>query len=170
MASLQDWANIGQIVGGLAVLFGVLFAIVQLRDVRNQRRDAAAVDIIRAVQTQEIRRAAYTVLALPNTVAPDRIRSEPKLLEAALAMDSACEMWGSMVFEGVVPLQMLDRMAGGWVSGAWAKLHAWVEDERKRTGNVNIAEWWQWVVERLAENPDPGKAAGAYLSYRRWPK
>lgn len=168
MVDLEALAYVAQIVSGAAVLGGVLFAIVQLREFRNQRLDAAAVDIVRAIQTQEIRQAGYLVLGLPDDMPPEQVRGDPKVLVAALAMDSACEMWGTMVYEGVVPLDMLDRMVGGWVRGAWRKLHLWIEDERRRTGNVNVAEWWQWVVERLMQFPDPGKAAGAYVSHRLW--
>jgi hypothetical protein len=57
------------------------------------------------------------VLRLPADADPELIRGNPGSLEAALAVDSACEMWGCMVFEGVVDLHMLDRMVGGWIRG-----------------------------------------------------
>lgn len=100
---LQALADLGQIVGGTAVLGGVLFAVVQLRQVQRQRRDAAAVDIIRGVQTQEIRQAAYVVLGLPDDTPPQQLRADRKVLAAAFAMDSACEMWGSMVYPRPTP-------------------------------------------------------------------
>ena len=88
------------------------------------------------------------------------------LLDAALAVDSACEMWGSLVFEGVVDHHMLDRMVGGWVRGTWTRLRRWVEAERAESRNPNVGEWWQWLYERLEADPDPGKARAAYVAYR----
>jgi len=85
--------------------------------------------------------------------------------QAALAVDSVCEMWGSMVYEGVIPHRMLDRMVGGWVRGTWRRLRRWAEAERVEH-NPNAAEWWQWLFEVLEEDPDPGKARGAHISYR----
>ncbi|MEO6350098.1 MAG: hypothetical protein ABIP53_05555 [Candidatus Limnocylindrales bacterium] len=154
------------IVTTLAVVVGVFFGLVELRQALRARRDHAAVDIVRTVQTQEIRRAVTRVLALPSEVDPAVISSDPTLLDAALAIDSACEMWGSMVFEGVVDLQMLDRMVGGWVRGTWRRLRPWVERERIDLDNPNVAEWWQWLYEMLEANPDPGKGRGAHVSYR----
>lgn len=154
------------VVVALAVVAGVIFALAELRHATRSRRDHAAVDIVRTVQTQEVRRAVARVLKLPNDADPAVIRADPTLLEAALAVDSACEMWGSLVFEGVVDHHMLDRMVGGWVRGTWMRLRRWVEAERAENRNPNVGEWWQWLYERLEADPDPGKAQAAYVAYR----
>lgn len=146
-----------------AVVAGVVFALAELRHATRSRRDHAAVDIVRTVQTQEVRQAVERVLKLPNDADPAVIRHDPRLLEAALAVDSACEMWGSLVFEGVVDQHMLDRM--GWVRNV-ARLRRWVEAEREDNRNPNVGEWWQWLYERLEADLDPGKAQAAYIAYR----
>lgn len=106
------------------------------------------------------------ILALPDDVDPEQIRSDPELLAAALAVDSACEMWGCMVFEEVVDHRMLDRMVGGWIRGTWCRLRLWVEAERVQNRNPNVGEWWQWLYERIEADPDPGKAQAAHIAYR----
>jgi hypothetical protein len=150
----------------LAVVVGVVFGLAELRQAVRDRRNQGAFEVVRTVQTQEVRRAVGRILKLPDAADPDSIRTNPELLEAALAVDSACEMWGSMVFEGVVDLHMLDRMVGGWVRGTWRRLGRWVESERAENRNPNVGEWWQWLYERLEADPDPGKAAGAHVAYR----
>lgn len=149
-----------------AIVVGVIFGLVQLRHAVRNRRDHAAVDVVRTVQTQEVRRAVARILKLPDDVDPAVIRGDPALLDAALAVDSACEMWGSMAYEGVVDHRMLDRMVGGWVRGTWSRLRRWVEAERADNRNPNVGEWWQWLYERLEADPDPGKAQGAHVVYR----
>jgi hypothetical protein len=152
----------------LAVIVGVVFALAEVRHASRERRDHAAVDVVRTVQTQEVRRAVERVLRLPADADPELIRGDPELLEAALAVDSACEMWGCMVFEGVVDLHMLDRMVGGWIRGTWDRLGRWVESERVDKRNPNVGEWWQWLNDRLHEDPDSGKAQGAHVAYTAW--
>lgn len=164
-----DLATTVNLISAVAIVAGVIFAVVELRQASKDRRDAAAVAVVGTVQTQEVRQAVRDILALPERVDPDRVRNDPALLEAALAVDSACEMWGSMVFEGVVDHQMLDRMVGGWVRGTWNRLEAWVESERHQLDSPNVAEWWQWLVELLESDPDPGKAIGAHNAYRNQP-
>src|SRR5687768_7500323 len=92
----MDLGTAANVATTLAVVIGVVFGLAQLRQAVRDRRDHAAVDIVRTVQTQEVRRAVGTILRLPDDVDPDVIRSDPALLDAALAVDSACEMWGSM--------------------------------------------------------------------------
>ena len=140
--------------------------LIELRHAARDRRDHAAVDIVRTVQTQDVRRAVERILNLPMDVDPAIVRGDPALLEAALAVDSACEMWGSMVFEGVVDHRLLDRMVGGWVRGTWRRLRLWIEAERFENQSPNQGEWWQWLYERLESDPDPGKMVGAHVAYR----
>jgi hypothetical protein len=161
-----DAGNALDVATTAAIVFGVIFGLAEVRQVVRDRRDHAAVDIVRTVQTQEVRRAVELVLRLPDHADPELVRGDPDMLEAALAVDSACEMWGSMVFEGVVDLHMLDRMVGGWVRGTWTRLGRWVEAERVDKRSPNVGEWWQWLYERLQEDPDLGKARGAHVAYR----
>ncbi len=102
-----DIATTSALVGGIAL------GLAEVRRAAQARRDLAAVDIVRTVQTQEVRRAVERVLRLSDGADPAVIRADPDVLDAALAVDSACEMWGSMVFEGVVDQYLLDRMVGG---------------------------------------------------------
>ena len=162
-----DLGTISDLVTTLAVVFGVIFGLVQLRQATRSRRDHAAVDIVRTVQSQEVRQAVGRILALPDDADPDQIRSDPQLLAAALTVDSACEMWGCMVFERVVDHRMLDRMVGGWVRGTWRRLRLWVESERVENRNPNVGEWWQWLYERIEADPDPGKLKGAHIAYHK---
>ena len=155
-----------EVFTAIAVVIGIVFGLIELRQATRNRRDHAAVDIVRTVQTQEVRKAVRQVFDLPLDADPQLIRNDPTLLAAALAVDSACEMWGCMVFEGVVDHQLLDRMVGGWVRGTWVRLHAWVESERIETQSVNVGEWWQWLYELLEADPDSGKKLGAHIGYQ----
>lgn len=164
--STLDLTAIVEIITAIAVVVGIVFGLVQVRQAIRNRRDYAAVDIVRTVQTQEVRAAVRRIFDLPMDADPDIVRANPELLAAALAVDSACEMWGCMVFEGVVHHRVVDRMVGGWVRGTWLRLRPWVESERRLADNPNIAEWWQWLFELIESDPDPGKRVGAHVAYR----
>lgn len=162
----MDLATAANLATTLAVVVGVVFGIAELRRAARERRDAAAVEIVRAAQTPEIIRAVGRILKLPDDADPQVIRSDPALLEAAMAVYFACEMWGSIVFEGVLDLHMLDRMVGGWVRSTWVRLRRWIAAERIDNRNDNVGEWWQWLYERFEADPVPGKAIGAHIAYR----
>lgn len=162
----DEIAVLVEAVAAIAVVIGLIFGLIQLRQAVRNRRDLAAVDIVRTVQTQEVRLAIRKIFDLPFDADPELVRSDPEMISAALAVDSACEMWGCMVFEGVVHHRMVDRMVGGWIRGSWERLRVWVQSEREIANNHNIGEWWQWVYEVIEADPDPGKSQGAHIAYR----
>jgi len=45
---LQSVANIAEILGALLVIIGIFFALVEIRHHRRQRRETAAMEIMRA--------------------------------------------------------------------------------------------------------------------------
>ena len=112
-----DLAAILDVVVAVAVVAGVVFGLAELRHATRSRRDHAAVDIVRTVQTQEVRQAVERVLKLPDDADPAIIRGDPAMLEAALAVDSACEMWGSMVYGGTLTSTCSTAWSGGGYAG-----------------------------------------------------
>ena len=164
----MDVNTVANLVTTIAVVIGVGFGLVEVRRAARDRRDRAAVEVVRSVQTQDIQRAVGLIMNLPDDADPDLIRQDPALLDAAMLVYFACEMFGSFVFEGVVELHTLDRMVGGWVRSTWLRLRKWIIAERMENRNVNEGEWWQWLYERLEAEPDPGKALGAHVAYRAW--
>lgn len=138
----------------LAVVLGVIFALGELRHAERNRHDLAAVDIVRTVQTQEVRRAVQRVLKLPDDADPEMIRADPGLLEAALALDSACEMWGSLVFEGVVDHTCSTAWSEGGLeeagrdSGAGCTLSA-RKTATRTSGNGGSGSMTAWPLIRI---------------------
>ncbi len=87
-----DFTTAVEMATAVAVVIGIVFGLIQLHQAVRNRRDYAAVDIVRTVQTQEVRMAVRLVFDLPENADPETIRNDPALLAAALAVDSACEM------------------------------------------------------------------------------
>ena len=162
----MDLATAANLATTIAVLVAIALGILELRRGRQERRDQAALEILRAVQAQEIHQAASEILKLPNDVDPDVIRASQELVHAATLVHFAAEQFGSLVFEGVFDLHMLDRMNGGWIRDCWYRLRRWVEAERAEERRPNTGEWWEWLVGRLEADPDPSKKVGAQVFYR----
>ena len=165
----MDLATAANVATTLTVVIGVVFGLIELRRAVRDRHDHAAIEVVRSVDSPDIRRAVARVLELPDDADPDLIRRDPKLYDAAQLVYWAVEMFGSFVFERVVDLHTLDRMHGGWIRECWKRLHVWIESERVDARNANIGEWFEWLYTRLQADPDPGKALGAHVAYRDKP-
>lgn len=62
-----DFGEIANALTAITLTLGIPFALLQLHYANRSRRDVAAVDIVRTVQTQEVRGAVERVLRLPTT-------------------------------------------------------------------------------------------------------
>ena len=71
-----DLSLVLNLVTTVAIVVGLMFGLFELRQALRSRRDLAAVDIVRTVQTQEIRRAVTRVLELPDAVDPELVRAD----------------------------------------------------------------------------------------------
>ena len=160
----MDLPTILNVITTAAVVIGVAFGIVELRRGLRSRRDQAAIEVVRAVESPEIRLAIARILDLPIDCDPQVINGDKAVLDAARLVYWASEMYGSIVFEGVVDLRMLDRIDGGWLRATWVRLRQWIESQR--AANPNSGEWWQWLYDMLEAHPDPGKTASAHVFYR----
>ena len=56
-----DFTTAVEVATAVAVVIGIVFGLIQLRQAVRNRRDYAAVDIVRTVQTQEVRMAVRVV-------------------------------------------------------------------------------------------------------------
>jgi hypothetical protein len=162
----MDIGTIANIATTVAVIVGIVLGLAEVRRSNRARRDQASMEIVRAVQGQEIADAAARILALPIDADPALVNDDPELLHAATLVHFAAEMFGTFVFEGVVDQDMLDRSNGGWIRSCWLRLRRWIEAQRAAEQRVNVGEWWQWLYERLEASPEPSKALGAHVFYR----
>jgi hypothetical protein len=164
---MVEWAVLGTWVQAVAVLVGVAFAMVQLRLLRTQRKELAAIEILRSFQSPDFKHASWIVLSLP-------IEANEVQIEARGARDSihgvmaTYEAMAVMVFHRQLPLAILDDLTGGFVRAAWARLGPHVARVRREHDFPNYGEWFEWLAKRLEENPSPGKKEGAYAYHANW--
>ncbi|HVL87570.1 MAG TPA: hypothetical protein VM681_06150 [Candidatus Thermoplasmatota archaeon] len=165
---LATLANVAEILGLATIVGGVLFAGIQLRNFRMQRRDAVVIPLVQCFQEPHLAASLRRVLSLPDSADPATIEADPDLLQAAEAINYTMESWGIIVFERSTDLHTLDRACGGIVRTAWRKLGPFVASRRQRYDNPAWGEWFQWLAERLSEHPAPGKDVGAHVAFRDW--
>jgi hypothetical protein len=63
---LQTLANLAQILGAVAVIAGIAFGFTQVRQFRQQRQDALAVELMKSIQDAEFTRSLRILLEVPD--------------------------------------------------------------------------------------------------------
>ena len=169
MADLDVLANISEIVGGLAILAGGIFAVVQLKEFREQRRQAVAVELLRSFSEPAHANAVNLIQELPDAASAELLRSKARDYErAALMIAITYETIGLLVFRGMASFSMVQELTGGLTVVMWRKLGTWVETVRKEQNHRSFAEWFQWLAEQLGRESAEKEAHPAHERYAGW--
>ena len=168
MNELAMFANLAEILGVIIVIGGLYFAVLQMRQIRQQRRELAAIELFRFFASPRFTQAYRTVLHMPDGMSAEDIRTkQAKLEEAAMLISNTMENIGVMTFQRIVPFLIVKNLLGSSVVILWRKLEDWAIDLRKELDSPDAFEWFQWLAERLAEY-DTDDAEPAYITFKSW--
>lgn len=164
---LQLIIDIAQLAGTATVIGGTVFAVMQLREFRIQRRDAAAGDLMRAFMGAEFSAAMTTVMNLPDGISGEALRAKGVETERdANLICTTFETIGVLVYEEVTPFPLVMALSGGSLVVLWRKVQPWVLMLRAETSNPSDSEWFQWLAEQC-DRPGAVKVP-AYEKHRGW--
>ena len=167
---IQSKSWIFDFVTMVAVLVGLTFGAIELRQLRNTQESQVLIEFYNTYQTPEYVRGGMLLLDLPDDISPDEVRSimQGENRVALRQQLFTFEGIGLMVFRGDVSIEVVDQMFRYAVTSAWRKLRPWIIEERDRIGYSNSWEWFQWLAERLEERSNGEVPVPAYELYRDW--
>jgi hypothetical protein len=168
MNKLAILANVAEVLGVLIVVGGLFFAVLQMRQFRQQRREMAAIELFRFFGNPHFARAYKAVLQLPkNTSSEDICANLNDIEDAAMLIGTTMENIGVMTFQRIVPFKIVSNLIGTSTIILWDRLHMWVEAMREDIDNPYAFEWFQWLADRLSEHQD-ANSNPAYKSETDW--
>lgn len=168
MNDLTKLANIAEIVGALIVVGGLIFAVLQMRQTRQQRRELAAIELFRFFGNPQFATAYKQVLRMSDGLTAADIENDAtELDEAAMLISTTMESIGVMTFQRIVPFVVVNNLIGSSVPELWRKLVPWISMLREEQDSPALFEWFQWLAERIEQDPsireDP-----AYIAHKSW--
>ncbi|MBV8423616.1 MAG: hypothetical protein JO349_00380 [Candidatus Eremiobacteraeota bacterium] len=153
---------------GVVIALTAAVGMAQLRQLGIQRRDAAAIEMVRSLQDVELTRSWGIVLAMPACESYDELRNRgDDYNSAARFLAVRFVMLGLLVHRNVVSFDIAKDLTGGICLAAWARLRAAVPEMRRQLGNPALFEWFQWLAERF-ENAGKLKQPPAHERYADW--
>jgi hypothetical protein len=167
-AGLDTLANLAEILGALVVIGGVGFAIIQIRQFRRQRLEAASIELVRSFQSPEFTRAFTFVQGLPERIPAPELRQRSAEAETlAMLLSTTFESIGVMVHRRILPLAIVEDLMGGTIVSFWRKLEAWVQTCREEQQRSDLHEWFQWLNDQLARRAS-ASVQPAHIEHRGW--
>jgi hypothetical protein len=168
MSDLERLANMAEILGALVVIGGLVFAVMQMRSLRQQRRELAAIELFRSFGNANFNKAYETILALPEGLSrAELVAREPTANSCATLICTTMENVGVMTFQRIVPFQVVHALMGTSAVLLWRRLEKWVDELRVDITNPEAFEWFQWLAEKLDEHNAQG-AGPAYVVHKDW--
>ena len=163
---LETLADIAQVLGAVAVVTAIAFGVAQIRQFRQQRQDALAVELMRSIQDAEFTRSLRLLLTLPQDATLEDVRSRGEPFEDALwALAAKYETLGYLVYRGIMPIELVEELVGGVGVKLWLRIRPWALHVREDQQQPLLLEWYQWLAERLQER-NRTEAVPAYIQHK----
>jgi hypothetical protein len=166
---LQTLASVAEVLGATTIVGGAIFAVLQVREFRAQRKQAVAVEIARTFQSPELVRAFNLVRSLPDGISALDLRSRgPEYEDAALSVALTQETIALLIYERPASFEMVRELSRGLICVTYRKLEQWLVDVRAEQSQPSWGEWYQWLVEQLQHRAMEKESNPAYVARRDW--
>ncbi len=158
-----------QAIESIAVVIGVGFAMLQVRQYRRDKHREAALELMHSFQTPSFAKAMNMVYNMPDGLSKEEIENHSgNKFHLVYALMTTWESLGILVFRGEVELDLVDEFFSGPIKISWRKLQGHVLGERELLGRDTIEEWFQWLTERLAERESVKARVPAHIAHKHW--
>ena len=152
MDNIQFLASISEILGGVAVVFGISFGFVEFRRYKAKERREAASSLARSFQTPELAETLRIMVELPEPIGLQQYRKLPDAEKNLIwLLFCSIESIGILVSRGDLPIELVDDFFSIPITEGWRKLSPYVEELRRETHSPQAWEWYQWLYKRLTE-------------------
>jgi hypothetical protein len=135
---------------GLVIVATAIGAFMQIRQLREQRRDIASVELVRTFLDNDFVHAFDLVMSVPEGLSADELRGRgPEYLGAVRTVAIRFEMVGALVYRRTVSFYVTEEVCGGATVAVWHRLKALVEAQRiERTHPLDM-EWFEWLADKF---------------------
>lgn len=168
MTDLSRLANMAEIFSAIVVIGGIIFAVLQMRQTRQQRRELAAIELFRSFGSPKFSEAYGIVLRFPDGLTAKEMRqNHPGAEKCAMLISTTMENVGVMMFQRIVPAAVVSNLMGSTSVILWHKLESWVSDLREELDNPYAFEWFQWLATTL-EGMQDSNSLPAHEAHNDW--
>ncbi len=165
----MEFASIIQFVSTTAMILGITFGILNLRNFQKMRRREAAILMLNSFQTNEFVRGLLLVLNMRAGITKTEIDELPKEDYLALyILLGAWERLGILVFHNEIAIELVDDAFSGPILITWQKMEVFIKQFRAEVQRDTGFEWLQWLAERMLERETKTSAIPAYIAHNKW--
>jgi hypothetical protein len=160
---------IANIALALSVVIALVFGIAQVKAAERDRRERLTLETLRVFSTREFAELIHFVNSMEVPKTRDEFVALPadqqiKLIHIGQQMESI----GMLVYERYIELDLIDKTLGDFVSNTWNKFKPMFEDSRIKAPDPYLAEYNQWLAERIEERMKNNPREPYYKNPNPW--
>jgi hypothetical protein len=165
--TLNDWADLAEVVSALSIVGGLLYGYVQIRYFQKQQLDTVATNLAQTFYSKDLAQAIALLQELPDGVGVEEMRARgSKYTEAAVIVTTSFETMGLLVYKKIAPMELVLDMAGGVITVMHRRLSQWHREIRIEQDQPSWAEWFDWLG--ALANREKNKEAPAHIRFKNW--
>ena len=158
-----------QLISTTAVILGIIFGILNLRNFQAMRKREAAILMLNSFQTNDFVKGLLLLFDLPNGITKTEVDKLPADQFLALYMViGTWERLGILVYRREIELDLVDDAYSGPIIQSWQTLENYIQEFREHIKRDTAFEWFQWLAERMMERETNAQPTPAYIAYRNW--
>lgn len=167
MESLNTYALLAEILGGITIITGVIFGVVQFYEHKRRLKIEIAAEMCRKFAEPELGRAITLVKRLPDDISLESLQAmDIEYEESAQIVGMAFETMGLLVHKKVASFELIQELTGGLLLMMWRKLHLWIEQTREVESNERFGEWVEWLATQVSTREQ--SMIPAYKAHSKW--
>ena len=166
----MDIGTLANLINAIAVTAGVIFAAVQIREFRRQRKRQSMYALVQTFQGIDFARALHLIMELPDNLdrAEMRRRVGPDGEGAIYFVVNVWETIGVLVFKKELSLDLVDDFFSGPIVLTWRKLGPYLQEIRNERKRETLFEWCQWLAEQMMQREKSAAPVPAHILHRDW--
>ncbi len=143
---MVDVSSISAVVVAVGVLVGVVFTIIELRNLTKTRQTDMVIRLYSTFGSKEFQKEWTRILNVEYKGYNDFVKKEGVVApEAGLFFEGV----GVLLHRKLIDIGLIDDLFSGPIKMAWEKFKPIVEDARKQLGQPQYAEWVEYLYNEI---------------------
>ena len=165
----MDLTAIIDLLSVVAVVSGLIFAGVELRQYRSSRTRESALELFKTWQSLPFLRGYRAISNLPDNQSVKQVEEIASgKMDDIFFLIATLEGMGALVFQGELDLEQVEEFFDGFIIITWKKMQRYIEEQRKIHARESWAEFTQWLAERVIERESKNTVVPAYIKHKDW--
>lgn len=166
---MVDLPVVLNLISTAAIVGGLIFAGVELRASRRQRRHEAQVLLLHSFEGPDFTRSMKAIMSLPDGLSRAEVEARPGELDQKVwYWLGMMESIGMLVFGRDIDLRLVANTIGGPILISRHKLSRYMADVRADLQRDSFDEWFEWLADRVAALEDAEGRTPAQIREAGW--